>query len=105
MTKVRTIQESTCGLRLGAQCTVARANAQPANNYLEPASSDGLLYEWGTESPFRSLKQKGCLHAHRDNVHDDRRAERYVDGNRRRGRSLHRRSENHVCPVSYTHLR
>jgi FKBP-type peptidyl-prolyl cis-trans isomerase FkpA len=38
------------------------------------------------------------LHAHRDNLHDDRRAERYVGGYRRRGRSLYRRSENHVCP-------
>ena len=42
-------------MRLGAQCTVARANAQPANNCLEPAISDGLLYEGGTESPFESL--------------------------------------------------
>jgi hypothetical protein len=32
-------------MRLGAQCTVGRPNAQPANNSLEPAIGNGLLYE------------------------------------------------------------
>src|SRR4030095_4704130 len=54
MTKVRTIQESMCGMRR-AKCTVARGNAQPANNCLEPTISDGLLYEGSTESSFRPL--------------------------------------------------
>ena len=36
---------------LEAQCTVARAKAQLANNCLEPAIVDGLLYKTGNQSP------------------------------------------------------